>query len=155
LDSLLPDSPDYSLTALKEAVAMTSYMPIITNRQIDQILDEALRNFGPSVDWMPACNVWEDEEGFHVQAALAGWEPHQVSLEVNNHILTMKGERSMPPAEGRYHLQEIGGTSFSRALKLPASVDHGQGRATHKNGLLTISFPKREDAKPRRILIEA
>jgi len=86
---------------------------------------------------------------------LAGWEPHQVTLEVNNHILTMKGERSMPRADGRYHLQEIGGTSFSRALKLPSSVDHGQGRATHKNGLLTVSFPKREDAKPRRILIEA
>ena len=134
---------------------MTSYRPIMIDRQIDQIFDEALRTIGSSGDWTPMCNVWDDENGFYVQLAVPGWEASQVSLEVNDQVLTMKGERPEAAAEGRYHLREIGGTSFSRRIKLPAFVDQSKARATHSNGLMTITFPKREEAKPRRILIES
>jgi HSP20 family protein len=133
----------------------SSIRPDVFDRQIDRLFDEALREFGASAqDWVPACNVWEDENGFYVQAALPGWEPHQISLEVNNKTLTIKGERTSEEA-GQYHLHEIGGSHFTRLFTLPKFIDHEKAKAAQANGLLTISFPKREEAKARRILIEA
>jgi HSP20 family protein len=145
---------------------MTSYVPSVTSslneqtfdRQIDRMFDEALRAFSTATtDWVPACNVWDDANGFYVQVALPGWEASHITLEVNNQILTVKGERKEEErAEGsRYHLEEIGGDRFARMFRLPSFVDHEKASATQKNGMLTISFPKREEAKCRRILIAA
>ncbi len=143
---------------------MSTFLPAMTSsmreegldRQIDRMLDEALRAFGTSGNgWMPPCNVWDDEDGFSVQVALPGWEASHISLEVNSQILTVKGERA-PEREKepkRYHLHEFGGSRFARHFKLPAIVDPDKASAMHKDGLLTISFPKREEAKCRRILI--
>ena len=127
------------------------------DRQIDRMLDEALRAFGTSGDnWMPACNVWDDDNGFYIQAAVPGWEAGEIALEVNNQIVTMKGERKEDMTEGsRYHLREFGGTRFVRLFKLPSFVDHDKASATQKNGILTVVFPKREEAKCRQILISA
>jgi HSP20 family protein len=143
---------------------MTSYVPTVMSsirqdafdRQIDRMLDDALRAFGTGDQtWTPACNAWEDGNGFYVQVALPGWESKDISLEVNNQVLTVKGERKEEPAQAeRYHLQEIGSGPFVRAFKLPTFVDHDKASATQKSGLLTIAFPKREEAKCRRILIE-
>lgn len=133
---------------------MTTYMDAL-NRQIDRLFDEALGESGTSSDhWVPACNVREDENGFYVQVALPGWEPNQVNLEMKDKILTVWGERAGEES-AQYHVREIPDGSFSRVFALPASIDHEKARAVHANGLLQISFPKREEAKARRILIEA
>jgi HSP20 family protein len=126
------------------------------DRQIDRIFDEALRALGASDQaWTPACNAWEDGNGFYVQVALPGWEPSEISLEIDNQVLTVKGVRKEEPEPGRtYHLQEIAAGRFMRLFKLPTFVDHDKASATHKHGMLTITFPKREEAKCRRILIE-
>lgn len=135
---------------------MSTYMsPDVFERQIDRIFDEALHGLETSgQNWVPACNVWEDENGFYVQVALPGWEPKEISLEVKEKILTVQGER-VGEETRQYHLQEIAAGNFARLFTLPASIDHEKARAVHTNGLLTISFPKREEAKARRILIEA
>jgi HSP20 family protein len=127
------------------------------DRQIDRMLDEALRAFGTSADyWVPACNVWDDDNGFYIQVALPGWDASHLSLEVKQQMLTIKGERKDERGEApRFHLQEFGGNRFARAFKLPSFVDHERASAIHKNGMLTLSFPKREAAKCRRILISA
>lgn len=133
---------------------MTTYMDAL-NRQIDRLFDEALGECGTSSDhWVPACNVREDENGFYVQVALPGWEPNQVNLEMKDKMLTVWGERAGEES-GQYRVREIPDGSFSRVFALPASIDHEKARAVHANGLLQISFPKREEAKARRILIEA
>ena len=135
---------------------MSAFRQETFDRQMDRVLDEALRAFGTSDrTWTPACNVWEDENGFYVQVALPGWETNQIALEVNNQMLAVKGERQGERLDnGRYHLQEIGGTRFARTFRLPAFVDQEKASATHKHGLLTISVPKREEAKRRRIQID-
>jgi HSP20 family protein len=70
-------------------------------------------------------------------------------------VLAVKGERKEESGESsRYHLKEIEGSRFVRLFKLPAFVDHEKASAVHKNGLLTISFMKREEAKSRRISID-
>ena len=143
---------------------MSTYLPAVLSsirsdvfdRQIDRMFDEALRAFGTSdQSWAPACNAWEDGNGFYVEVALPGWEPKDIALEIDNQVLTVKGERKEEPAPGEtYHLQEIAGGRFVRLFKLPTFVDHDKASATHKNGMLTVTFPKREEAKCRRILIE-
>jgi HSP20 family protein len=91
--------------------------------------------------------------------ALPGWEPKDVTLEVNNQVLSVKGEKKGEKTEessdSRKHLmREIADGRFVRIFKLPTIVDHDKASAIYKNGLLTISFPKREEAKCRRIVIE-
>ena len=69
-------------------------------------------------------------------------------------MLTVRGDRSGEDT-GHYHVHEIPDRSFCRMFMLPASLDQEKARAAHANGILNIFLPKREEAKPRRILIEA
>jgi HSP20 family protein len=143
---------------------MRTYLPPVLSsvgsdvfeRQIDRMFDEALRALGTSDQgWTPPCNVWEDGNGFYVEVALPGWDPKDIALEIEKLVLTVKGERKDERcSEGSYHLQEIPSERFARAFTLPTFVDHDKVSATHKHGMLTITFPKREEAKCRQILIE-
>jgi len=143
---------------------MSTYLPTVFStvrpdafdRQIDRMFDDALRAFGASdATWVPACNAWEDSNGFYVQMALPGWDPKDVTLEVNNQMLSVKGHRDEEISASRKDVvREIADGPFGRLFKLPTSVDHDKAPASYKNGILTISFPKREEAKPRRIVIE-
>ncbi|HET7909848.1 MAG TPA: Hsp20/alpha crystallin family protein [Nitrospira sp.] len=134
----------------------SSVRPDAFDRQIDRIFEDALRAFGSSDgSWVPPCNAWEDSNGFYVQMALPGWESKDVALEVNNQMLVVKGEKADEASGSRKHLiREIAEGRFVRMFKLPTTVDHEKASASYKNGLLTISFPKREEAKPRRIVVE-
>jgi len=118
---------------------MTSYhLPVMIDDKIEPISDET-RTLRRS-NLVPRSNVWDDEKGFFVQLALPGWQAIQV--EVTNLMLTVTG-------------REFGGTAkFSRIFQLPNFADYTRGRAAYRDGLLTVSFPKREEAKPRRILVE-
>ena len=108
---------------------------------LDLALQEALRKLGAGgLDRAPACHLWEVGKAFHVRLAVPGWQPHQISLEVQNDMLTIQGERSFE--------------TFLRVVTLPAFVNAEKARAVYDNNVLTISFPKRLEEKPRRILIE-
>jgi HSP20 family protein len=146
---------------------MRTYLPAVLSsvgsdvfeRQIDRMFDEALRAPGTADQgWMPPCNVWEDGNGFYIEVALPGWDPKDITLEIENienPVVTVKGERKDEGrSEGSYHVQEIDSGRFTRAFTLPTSVDPDKASATHKHGMLTITFPKREEAKCRQILIE-
>lgn len=143
---------------------MTSYLPSVIStirtdafdRQVDRLFNEALRAFDAGDQtWAPASNAWEDENGFYVQLALPGWEPKDITLEVNNQVLTVKGERSIQLNDSeKYYLHEIPQGQFTRLFRLPSFVEHDKATATQKHGLLTITFPKREEAKCRRIMID-
>ena len=135
---------------------MTGYIPAVFNGQIDQLLDEAMRGLTRETAWTPASNVWEDEKGFHVQLALPGWETKDVSIQVEKQVMTVTGshhsENENAVAQKVYQW-EIPNGQFVRQYHLPNFVQQEQASATYKNGVLTISFPKREEAKPRRIEI--
>jgi HSP20 family protein len=143
---------------------MSSYLPSVVStirtdafdRQVDRLFNEALQAFGAADQtWVPASNAWEDDNGFYVQMALPGWEPKDITLEVNNQVLGVKGERSVELRNSeKIHLCEIPDGRFTRLFRLPSFVEHDKASATHKHGLLTITFPKREEAKCRRIMIE-
>lgn len=143
---------------------MTHYLPSVIStirtdafdRQVDRLFNEALRAFDAGDQtWGPASNAWEDDNGFYIQMALPGWEPRDISLEVDNQILTVKGKWSAELQNSeKFHLREIATGPFTRLFRLPSFVEHDKASATHKHGLLTITFPKREEAKCRRIMID-
>lgn len=143
---------------------MTGYLPGVIStsrsdafdRQVDRPFHEAVRAFDTDDQtWASASNAWEDQNGFYVQLALPGWEPKDITLEVKNQILTVKCERHVAAQHSvRFHLREIADGPFTRLFGLPSFVEQDKGSATHKHGLLTITFPKQEEAKCRRIMID-
>lgn len=142
---------------------MTSYLPSVIStirtdafdRQVDRLFNEALQAFDSDGQrWVPASNAWEDENGFYVQLALPGWEPKNIAIEVDNQILTVKGEHHTEFQDSvKFHRREIADGLFTRRFRLPSFVEQDKASATHKHGLLTVTFPKREEAKCRRIMI--
>jgi HSP20 family protein len=144
-----------------------AYLPSVAREpfeaQIDRIFDEAFRTLdwqpaGRQVaNWAPGCNVYEDENGYCAQVALPGWDGRDVEIQIEDGVLTVKGERKVESADnGRtYHSREIGWGSFTRSFALPSYVDQDKASASFSQGLLTVQLPKREEAKPRRIMIES
>jgi HSP20 family protein len=104
----------------------------------------------------PALNLWEDSDRLCVEAELPGFELDDLEIFVNGgKQLTIKGERKQVAAEGGvWHRQERNFGSFERTLELPHDVDADKVSAEFKLGVLTITLPKREESKPRRIAVK-
>lgn len=145
---------------------MDAYLPSVVREsfetQVDRMFDEAFRalDWQPAgrqvAGWVPRCNVYEDENGYCAQFALPGWDGKDVEIRVEDGVLTVKGEwKGDRTDSGRtYYSREIGWGSFTRSLALPSHVDQDKASASFSQGLLTVQLPKREEAKPRRIMIE-
>jgi HSP20 family protein len=124
--------------------------------QIDRLLHEALHSVNQgSHAWTPACNAFEDEQGFTVQLALPGVDANQIDVQIEHNVLRVNGERKHEDSEGRqWYRHGIGAGVFSCTFTLPECADREKSRASYKQGLLTMTFPKREEAKPRTMRIE-
>lgn len=135
---------------------LATYSPF--DLQIDRFLSDALHTVnGNRTEWGPACNVYEDEREFLIEAVLPGMEAKDVEIVYEDDVLTLKGERQAEPAEtGRtYLLREMKYGRFSRSFTLPDNVNREKVSATYKDGVLRIALPKREETKPRRITVES
>ena len=105
----------------------------------------------------PPLNAWEDDNNLYVEAELPELELSDLEIVVNgDNQLSIKGERGQPEREnGTWHLRERGHGSFSRMGELPQYVDSDKVTAEFKYGVLTITLPKRKEAKVRRIEVTA
>ncbi|MGD9725883.1 MAG: Hsp20/alpha crystallin family protein [Nitrospiraceae bacterium] len=124
--------------------------------QIDRVLSDAIQSVNQwSKQWNPACNVYENDEGFTVQIALPGWDAKEIDVQVEDQILCVQGGRNSDESEQRiWYERGIGTGPFSSSFRLPDYADQKNAKASHNQGLLTITFPKREEAKARHILID-
>ena len=113
------------------------------------------RRFAHSV--YPPLNAWEDDSNLYVEAELPELELSDLEIIVNgDNQLSIKGERKQPEREnGRWRRQERGHRSFSRTCELPKYVDSDAVTAEFKHGVLTITLPKRKEARARRIEVNA
>jgi HSP20 family protein len=104
----------------------------------------------------PAVNVWEDDDHVYAEAELPGMELSDLEIYVTSgNQFTIKGERKQPsPASAYWHRQERGFGSFTRVLTLPVDVDADKVEARLHNGVLTITMPKSETARPRKITVK-
>jgi HSP20 family protein len=123
---------------------------------IDRLFDEAARAVSRGeTAWKPGCNVYEDEHGMTVELSVPGIDPGAIEVQIENDTLLVQGKRTWDSPEGRvWYARGIPEGGFTTAFRLPPSVDSQQSAASYKNGILTITFPKREEAKPRRISVE-
>lgn len=103
----------------------------------------------------PAIDVAEGEHEFTVTCELPGLEQKDVDLSLAANVLTIKGEKKNNREEkkGSYYKKETWSGSFQRTLSLPSSVDADKINAQLKDGILTITLPKKEEAKPKQISV--
>lgn len=104
----------------------------------------------------PAVNVWEDADRVFVEAELPGLDPKDLEIYVTSgNQLTVKGERKPSvPEKGVWHRQERSFGSFSRSLTLPFHVNADKVDAKLENGVLLVTLPKHESARPRKITVK-
>jgi HSP20 family protein len=105
--------------------------------------------------WTPPVDIHETEEALVLTVDLPGVSKEEVSIEIHQHTLTLKGRRT-PNAEvpdDRYHRVERAYGTFQRAFTLPMQVDQDKVQATYHDGVLELRLPKVEAAKPKRIAI--
>jgi HSP20 family protein len=107
--------------------------------------------------WTPAMDLLETDEHFVLRADLPGMTESDVSVELEDNVLTVSGERKAEheeKREGFYRMERAFGT-FSRSLTLPKGVDPEAVGAKFDRGVLEVRIPKPEQRKPRRISIDA
>lgn len=104
----------------------------------------------------PAMNVWEDDNGFHAEADLPGIDPAKLDITVTEgNQLTVSGERTPPEVKGAAWVrQERPFGRFTRVVGLPSMVDADRVEAKYENGVLRLSLPKSEAARPRKITVK-
>ncbi len=130
-------------------------------REIDTVFDEFF-SLKPSTlfdsDWLPSIDVDENEKEFNVTAELPGMEEKDITVTLENSILTIAGEKKEEREEkdekrNRYHSERHYG-SFSRSISLPEEIKQDKIKAKFKNGVLSIMIPKDESAEKKRISIK-
>jgi HSP20 family protein len=107
--------------------------------------------------WTPPVDIYETDDALVFQADLPGVAKDEVSIEVQNSTLILRGERRHDPAvkEEHYHRVERAYGPFQRAFVLPTVVDQEKVQATSHDGVLELRLPKLESAKPRRVAIQS
>lgn len=127
-------------------------------KQLSRVFDRPFGfDLGPSGRGVyPPVNVFTDKEGYVLRMEIPGVAPESLDIQSKSRTLTISGKReAQTPAGGSFHRRERGAGEFSRSLQLPEDVDAGRSSATYRHGILTVRIPKREEAKPRQITVQA
>jgi len=135
---------------------------ISTQDQFNRLFNETFSRFftgadgGEAKPWSPAVDIYENDHNLVLKAELPGIDPNDVEIRVEDEVLYLKGQRKFEKdvKEKNYHRIERAYGSFQRTFTLPSFVDANQVAADYKNGILTLTMPKREEAKPKTIKIQ-
>jgi HSP20 family protein len=105
--------------------------------------------------WRPAVDIFETDNALVLQAELPGVRKEDVSVEVKENVLTIKGERIRKDAVSRenYYRQERYFGSFSRSFNLRHPVNPEKIKAKFKNGILQVEVPKPQEEKPKQVTV--
>ena len=133
-------------------------------RALQEEVDDLLNRFSNDfdADWMmrpfaPAADMSETADTVQVRLDVPGMDPKDIDIEVRGNELHVTGERKEEKEEKgqTWHRIERRTGSFSRTIALPCSVRDAQAKADYANGVLTVSLPKTEKAKPHKVKIGA
>ena len=129
-------------------------------RRLSAALDEAFGGFeqngSVTATWYPACDVFEDKDTVKIVAELPGVRPDEVKISIENNVLTIRGEKKQQAEERneRVHRYERSYGVFERSFALPNTIDADKIEAGYENGILTVTVPKAERARPREIAVK-
>jgi len=106
--------------------------------------------------YVPAIDMYEEKDNVIIEAQLAGIDPDKVSVSIENDVLSLKGEieKKSEVEDKNYYRKEIRRGSFYRSIQLPAHVNGNNAEAQAEDGVLKITIPKAEEAKPKTIKIK-
>jgi len=106
--------------------------------------------------WIPAVDIYETKEAIILDVELRGVTKEDISLEVKDSTLTIKGEKKLEKdvKEENFHRMERTYGSFTRAFTLPTTVQQDKVKAKFRDGILEIMLPKAEEAKPKHIKVD-
>lgn len=105
--------------------------------------------------WNPAADVYDKDEHFVIKAELPGVDKKDITIDLKDGVLTLKGERSYgnEVTDDKYYRKERAYGKFERSFSLPVNVDADKIKAEYKDGVLNIEIPKPEDHKPKKITV--
>ena len=108
-----------------------------------------------TTSWSPSVDIFETEGEIVVKAELPGMDRKDIQLNLENNVLSLRGERKFQKEtkDDNYHRIERSYGVFSRSFSIPATVDEERIRADYKDGVLKIVLPKKDQAKPKQIKI--
>ena len=131
-----------------------------TQREFDRLFREA---FAPALaegevstrTWAPPVDIYENGDNLVLKAELPGINPDDVEIRVEDNTLYLKGERRFEKEvkEQNFHRVERSYGTFTRTFSLPNSVDADKVSANYQDGVLTLTMPKKEEAKPKTIKV--
>jgi HSP20 family protein len=128
------------------------------HREMDRVFGRYVgdeRAGAPETAWIPATEIDRGDEGWRVRVALPGIDPEDVHIDLHGNSLTVTGERTRTGKDGPGGTSEFHYGRFERAFTLPANVDTEKVSADYVHGVLELTLPLAETAKPRRIAIGA
>ncbi len=122
--------------------------------QLTRLMDQVWG--GREETWMPAVDVFDRADAVVLKAELPGMDPDQVHIEVEDNVLTLRGERKFEEKveDERFYRIERRYGSFQRSLALPQGAKTDEIQAAYQDGVLTVTVPKAEEVKPKRIPIQ-
>ncbi|MHC4925632.1 MAG: Hsp20/alpha crystallin family protein [Planctomycetota bacterium] len=130
----------------------------VSNRLAAFFEDSPLSTGTNGGTWIPAVNVEETADALLLSAELPGLSEDEVSIELENNVLSISGQKAEERTEGdeerRYHLWERRYGTFQRSFTLPRTVKGDDIRAHFEHGILRITMPKVPEAKGRKIEIQ-
>jgi HSP20 family protein len=111
---------------------------------------------GAAAAWVPAVDVFEDADAIRLVAEVPGVSPEDVKISHENNVLTIRGTKQQTAGKRteRVHRYERAYGAFARSFTVPTTVDVHAIRANYEHGVLTVTLPKVEQARPRQIQVQ-
>ncbi len=124
----------------------------------DSMMDEFFEGWpmSRSDHFIPAVDVYEDKDNVVVETPLTGIDPAQVKVEIEDSILKISGasDQKSEVDEKNYYRREIRSGQFYRSVALPKVVDADRANAVYDKGILKITVPKKDEAKPKSVAVK-
>jgi len=135
----------------------------VFQNQMNRLFEDAMgtwlgeSNGTGNTNWVPLADIYENDSDLIAKVELPGVDPNRVDVRVENNVLTIRGERPFDQkvAQENYHRLERSFGTFSRSFALPMTIDADKIHAEYRDGILNLTLPKSERAKPKRIQIAA
>jgi HSP20 family protein len=126
--------------------------------QFNRLFNESFRNHPEEsalTTWAPAVDIYETPNELVVKADLPDVNEKDIDVRVENNLLTIRGERKFEKSVSEENYLRVERTygAFSRSFSLPNTVNPESIGAEYKNGVLTVTLPKREESKPRQVKV--
>lgn len=135
---------------------MTTDPFYLLQNRLNRLFEPFAEETFPLTTWVPACDIYETAKEIVVKAELPGLKKEEVFVSIENNVLMIRGERKFEEEVKRENFHRVERTygEFLRSFTLPTFIDANNILAEFKDGLLVVTLPKREEAKPKQIEVK-